>query len=259
MYLARGLNLSQRYYLHRASQAPQSSLREEQLGELQSISCLFKMQYRVVGQAPAIKTIKGKILDRIAANVDDPEPLVMVFAGPPGHGKTELAEQLGGLLNLKHVVVPCSQMRSEMALLGSTAGYERSREGTSLNNHLSENDGLTSVAFLDEFDKTSKDVSASLLTIFSEGNYELVILCRFLANMFTGTYEDRRTNRPVDCRRTIWLLASNMGDEAIAKFYERELKEKTDEDKVTADLTPLTEELKDLFKGRFSVGSRSDI
>ncbi|KAI4706689.1 hypothetical protein J4E89_008756 [Alternaria sp. Ai002NY15] len=62
-----------------------------------------------------------------------------------------------------------------------------------------------------------------------------------------GKYTDRRTNREVDCSKTIWIL----GDEAIKTYYNRELAHLTDDHKQEADLVPLVDELMDLFKGRW--------
>lgn len=168
-YLASGLSLTQRYYLYRAAQAPNRNQRTAQLARLLGVSELLKMQYRIIGQPVAIDVLEKKVLNRIASNVDSPEPLVLIFAGPPGHGKTELAKRFGDLLSVKYEYVPCQQMSTDTKLLGSKQGYERSREGAPLNNHLSSNDGSCSVAFLDEFDKTSSEACTSLLTIFSEG------------------------------------------------------------------------------------------
>jgi hypothetical protein len=48
-------------------------------------------------------------------------PLVLVFAGPSGHGKTELARQLGHLLSLELEVVDCTNFtdRNEYSSISS--------------------------------------------------------------------------------------------------------------------------------------------
>jgi len=68
-----------------------------------------------------------------------------------------------------------------------------------------------------------------------------------------GKYVDRRNNRKVDCRKTIWVLASNLGQEEIKSYYERKLKQLTDEEKQGANLAPLVRNLKDIFEGRWGV------
>ncbi|KAE8846517.1 hypothetical protein HRS9139_01084 [Pyrenophora teres f. teres] len=93
--------------------------REVQLHELLEVTDLGKLPYRIIGQLPVLKTLQVIVFNQMSSNADGSDPLVMVFAGAPGHGKTELAQQLGDLLRLKHVTVACSQMETDTELLGS--------------------------------------------------------------------------------------------------------------------------------------------
>ncbi|KAI2479139.1 ClpA ATPase protein [Pyrenophora tritici-repentis] len=61
-------------------------------------------------------------------------------------------------------------------------------------------------------------------------------------------YRDRGTNQEVDCRRTIWILASNRGNEKIASFHELNVKKLTDKEKLTTGLEPLVSSLRDTFR-----------
>jgi hypothetical protein len=168
-YLSRGLNLSQRYYLHRASLCKPLTERERQLAKLHDVTDLMKLPYRIVGQLPVLNNLQEKVLNHIASNTDSPDPLVIVFAGPPGHGKTELAKQLVDLLRVETTTIVCSQMKSDTELLGSKHGYQRSQEGSKLNNHLAQFSSSCSVVLLEGFDKTSPEICGALLTVMSEG------------------------------------------------------------------------------------------
>ncbi|KAI8940545.1 hypothetical protein NX059_004223 [Plenodomus lindquistii] len=228
--LAQGLKVSQRYYLQQASIHKPLTIRETQLAEVHDAMELLKLPYRIVGQLPILMKLQQTVLDHL----DSPSSLVMVFAGPPGYGKTELAQELGDLLNLKTMAIACSQMKHDTELFGSKQGYERSSEGSLPNNHLAKNNGRFNVAFLAEFDKTSPDVCVALLTVMSEG-----------ANI------DRRNNRTIDCSKTLWILASNCGDEAIKEFYHRVLEHMKDGEKLKVDLSGLQRDLRGLFKGHW--------
>ncbi|KAI4605205.1 hypothetical protein J4E83_010748 [Alternaria metachromatica] len=186
---------------------------------------LMNLTYHIIGQLPVLHDMQQRIANQLDSNQESPDPFVMLFAGPPGHGKTELAGQFRDLLCVKHISISCAQIMSDTQLLRSHQGYERSSDGSQLNNPLSHRRSECSVVFLDEFDKTTQEVRDSLLAIM----------------------EDRRTNREVDCSKTIWIL----GDEAIKTYYNRELAHLTDDHKQEADLVPLVDELMDLFKGRW--------
>ena len=84
---------------------------------------------------------------------------MIAFAGPSGHGKTEMARHMGGLLSVDMTAIDCAQMKSDVGLFRSTAGYHRSEEGSQLNNFLAQHDGKHAVVFLDEFNKTNEELA----------------------------------------------------------------------------------------------------
>ncbi|KAF2186929.1 hypothetical protein K469DRAFT_772645 [Zopfia rhizophila CBS 207.26] len=72
--------------------------KQPQFAKTHNITGVLKLPYHIIGQDPAAKHIKEEVLAHTIMDVDEPEPLMMVFAGPPGHGKTETAKQMGDLL-----------------------------------------------------------------------------------------------------------------------------------------------------------------
>ncbi len=96
-------------------------------------------------------------------------PLVLLFTGPSGHGKTELAKRMGELLSLPLVKIDCTHLDVETDLFGAQAPYQGHQNGSVLNNFLTEWNGQKAVVFLDEFDKMDHDVYNSLLLLFDEG------------------------------------------------------------------------------------------
>ncbi|CAJ2513917.1 Uu.00g020360.m01.CDS01 [Anthostomella pinea] len=168
--LAFSLNLTQRYRLYQARQTKPSSGRERVL-----------------------------VLRRDA----EQKPLVFTFAGPSGHGKTELARKLGEITSLDTISIDCTTFTREDELFGPRAPYHGHTSGSLLNNFLARNSGKTSIVFLDEFEKTTETIHNTLLVPFDQGEYK-----------------DRRNSVDILCSNTIWILATNMFDPVIHKFCE---------------------------------------
>lgn len=129
------------------------------------------------------------------------KPLVLVFAGPSGHGKTELARQMGRLLSLDMEVVNMTTYSRETELWGPRAPFRGHEEGSPLNNFLQAKSGQRCIVFLDEFEKSTAEVHVSFLIPWDE-----------------GVTQDRRTQTPVDCSKSIWILATNQFDATIHAF-----------------------------------------
>lgn len=165
--LVEHLNLTHKYLLHKASKRKSLSPRKLQVARLLGVSGLFEMPYFVVGQDIATDIVCSSVLGHLGVNSS--HPLVMAFAGPPGHGKTELARQMGGLLSANMIVIDCTELRHETDLFGPKSPYYGSGAGSPLNNHLANEHGQRTVVFLDEFDKTTEEVRQSLLIVFDQG------------------------------------------------------------------------------------------
>ncbi|KAF2146737.1 uncharacterized protein K452DRAFT_323839 [Aplosporella prunicola CBS 121167] len=208
------MNISQEFFIHRAKVIPKTNMRTKQLARAHGMTELLNLPYFLIGQSHATTLIKDNVVSYVT--LEGREPLVMAFSGPSGHGKTELAQQMGKLLSVDTTVVDCAQMKHDTDLFGARNGYQRSDEGSQLNNFLAENDGKCSVVFLDEFDKTSKEILHSLLLVCG-----------------SGAYYDRRNNTRVDCSKTLWILATNLGDKEIERFYNEHMKKKPEEERET--------------------------
>lgn len=160
------------------------------------------------GQKVATQHILRKILNHYLFK--DKKPLILLLTGPSGHGKTELAKRMGSLLSLKIHQVDCTEMQYETDILGPKPPYHGSDKGSPLNNHLAEHDGQKTVIFMDEFDKTTTAVHQAMLLPFE-----------------SGFYNDRRNGKKLDCTNHIWLLAANLGEDIIRKFWKASIENKT--------------------------------
>ena len=205
--LCRNLTLLQRYILWKAERITRPTAREKQLANVHGITSLFEAPYYIIGQQQATKQVMDCVMDHY--DFDKDKPLVLLFTGPSGHGKTELAKKMGRLLSLDIFTVDCTSKQEETDMFGPQAPYMGYEEGSSLNNHLAKMAGQRTVIFLDEFDKTTHDVRKAMLLLFE-----------------SGSYRDRReNNKEVDCKHVIWILAANFADNIIKKFWASYIKD----------------------------------
>jgi ATP-dependent Clp protease ATP-binding subunit ClpA len=129
---------------------------------------LFAVPYFLIGQVAATSLITRQFLHYMLR--PHRQPLVLVFAGPSGHGKTELARRLGELLSLSFRVSDCTIVTRETELFGPRKPYVGAEEGSPLNNFLAKNNNQKCIVFLDEFEKTTADIWNALLIPFDKGN-----------------------------------------------------------------------------------------
>ena len=133
-HLASALHLDHRYLLHWASQLPLGDARRRRISQAHNIMELMKISYNIIGQLPASNLVLQNVFAHIAIGSKD--PLVMAFAGPSGHRKTEMARHMGGLLSVDITVIDCAQMKSDTGPFRSRAGCHHLEEGSQLNNFL---------------------------------------------------------------------------------------------------------------------------
>ena len=167
LVLAETLHLTHRYHLWRASRIEKPARRMKQVAKAHKVQLLFGLPFMLIGQTHAAKLVVDAVFSEIAFPTS--EPLVLAFAGPSGHGKTELATQMGHLLNVPWVDIDCAQTSTEFGLLGSTRGYASNAEGSQLNNFLAAQASKRCIVVLDEFDKTTDKVREALLKVTDTG------------------------------------------------------------------------------------------
>ncbi len=166
---------------------------EEQLNQL------------VIGQEEAVKTTADAII-RYAAGVNDPNNPVgtLLYCGPSGVGKTELAKQLARVLYndenrfVRFNMAEYSVGETVWRLIGSPAGYQNHQEGGQLTNALKKNP--FSVVLFDEIEKAHPRVLKLFLQLFDEG------------------YITSAKNEKLDCRNCIFILTSNVAAAEIASL-----------------------------------------
>lgn len=165
--LTQTANLSIRYNLWKASQLAPVKQRELQVAKAKKFTSLFQVPYVVIGQELAAQMVVRCIFGYIA--IDKRAPLVLAFAGLSGHGKTELASQMGHLLSAGFLDIDCTQQTSVYTLIGAPFPDQSYQDGAPLNNFLARNAGKRCIVFLDEYDKTEKKVRDALLKTMDTG------------------------------------------------------------------------------------------
>ena len=218
----------QRYCLWKASHLARATAVTNQIAEAFNIQELFEIHYHIVGQLSAAQQVINDITSHLLSGFR--KPLVPLFAGPSGHGKTELASRMGRLLSLDIQHVDCTEMRRETDIFGPKYPYSGHEEGSPLDKFLAEHTGLKSVVFLDEFDKTTNDVRKAMLLVLD-----------------TGMYTNRINGKRLDCSKTMWIMATNQGQEQIQGFWDEHRENLPEERQLSVPLNPLQSRLRRVF------------
>ena len=233
--IAANLNLTQRYFLEKASRQNAPTGRQMQVAKHHNMLSLFQVPYYLIGQERASRQVSGQIVTHTIW--PNQPPLSLVFAGPSGHGKTELARILGELLSVPYCIADCTEMRSETDLFGPKAPYSGHEKGSPVNNHLTSEDGKRSIVFLDEFEKTTEQIRNALLVVLDEGKYR-----------------DRRDPaKVIDCSKTIWVFASNLVDSLIVQFFKDFVADKPRSEHARAPFGKLNQQMRRRFSKEFGV------
>ncbi|OCK98980.1 P-loop containing nucleoside triphosphate hydrolase protein, partial [Cenococcum geophilum 1.58] len=195
------LTVSQKYFIRRRSRHPAPSSRFIQVAREYQLTELCGLPFTMIGQDLSIEMLTNRLLTHLITPTT--KPLVLTFAGPSGHGKTEVGRRLGDLLSLKMLVVDMTQIKHETDLFGPYSPYVGYEKGSPLNNFLADNSGRKAIVMLDEIEKSGSKIMDANLIVFDEGRYQ-----------------DRRSRMKVNCTNIIWILATNALDSKINEFSE---------------------------------------
>lgn len=153
---------------------------------------------RVLGQEQAVRAVAEAIRVSRAGLRAPGKPVVLLFAGPSGTGKTELAKALSDFLFCPLIALDMTEYQeshSVARLIGSPPGYVGFGEETYLVRQLRLHP--YSVVLLDEIEKAHPDVLNVFLQVFDEGRLT-----------------DGRGRR-IHCSDAIFILTSNLGTASI--------------------------------------------
>ncbi|MFN0065968.1 MAG: AAA family ATPase [Chlamydiales bacterium] len=191
------------------SKKNRDDLEREQVIE-RSLDLEDRLNQMVIGQEEAVKVTADAII-RYAAGVNDPNgPIAtLLYCGPSGVGKTELAKQLAkALYDDENRLVRINMAEyglehSVQRLIGSPPGYVNHEQGGQLTNALKQNP--YAVVLLDEVEKAHPRVMRVFLELFDEGQ-------------ISSSKGER-----INCRKSIFILTSNICALDIARYVEQGL------------------------------------
>jgi ATP-dependent Clp protease ATP-binding subunit ClpC len=165
---------------------------------------------RVIGQESAVETVANAIRAAKSGLSDPRRPLaVLLFLGPTGSGKTELAKALAEFLfgdERRLIQIDMSEYGERHAvakLIGAPPGYVGHEAGGQLTDRLRSQP--YSVVLFDEIEKAHSDVFDLFLQIFEEGRLT-----------------DSRGRR-ASFRDAVIILTSNLGSEPLQQLAGRRI------------------------------------
>uniref|UniRef100_A0A8C5MBR5 Mitochondrial disaggregase n=1 Tax=Leptobrachium leishanense TaxID=445787 RepID=A0A8C5MBR5_9ANUR len=182
----------------------QEEQRRRELEERRRFPLELRLREHIVGQEMAISTVAAAIRRKENGWYDEEHPLVFLFLGSSGIGKTELAKQTARYLHkdLKKGFIRMDmsefQEKHEVAkFIGSPPGYVGHEEGGQLTKKLKQ--CPNAVVLFDEVDKAHPDVLTVMLQLFDEGR------------LTDGK------GKTIECKDAIFIMTCNAGSDEIAR------------------------------------------
>ncbi|XP_011641016.1 caseinolytic peptidase B protein homolog [Pogonomyrmex barbatus] len=179
-------------------------IKEKEAEERRRFPLEQRLKQYIVGQEGPISIVASTIRRKENGWIDEEHPLVFLFLGSSGIGKTELAKQLAAYI---HKNKPDSFIRLDMSeyqgkhevakLIGAPPGYVGHDDGGQLTKLLKKHP--SAVVLFDEVDKAHPDVLTVLLQLFDEGR------------LTDGK------GKTIECKNAIFIMTSNLGSEEIAE------------------------------------------
>ncbi|XP_020957955.1 caseinolytic peptidase B protein homolog isoform X2 [Sus scrofa] len=191
--------------LLRTSEAKyQEKQRKREAEERRRFPLEQRLKEHIIGQESAIAAVGAAIRRKENGWYDEEHPLVFLFLGSSGIGKTELAKQTARYMHKDakkgfiRLDMSEFQERHEVAkFIGSPPGYVGHEEGGQLTKKLKQ--CPNAVVLFDEVDKAHPDVLTIMLQLFDEGR------------LTDGK------GKTIDCKDAIFIMTSNVASDEIAQ------------------------------------------
>jgi ATP-dependent Clp protease ATP-binding subunit ClpB len=191
-------------YLQEQTSKFEEIKKQKELEERRRFPLEERLKKHIVGQEGAITIVAATIRRKENGWGDDEHPLVFLFLGSSGIGKTELAKQMAAYIHKEksqafiRLDMSEYQEKHEVAkLIGAPPGYIGHDEGGQLTSRLKQ--CPNAVVLFDEVDKAHPDVLTVLLQLFDEGR-------------LTDGH-----GKTIECKDAIFIMTSNLASDEIAQ------------------------------------------
>lgn len=185
--------------LSKTCHIPKQAVENDEMKTLASLE--GRLKKLVFGQDEAVSQVVNAVKFQRAGLLEENKPLAsLLFAGPTGVGKTEIARCLAKELGIRLIRFDMSEYEEKHAvakLIGAPAGYVGYEEGGLLTEEIRKNPHA--VLLLDEIEKAHEDIYNVLLQV-----------------MDYATLTDNQ-GRKADFRNVILIMTSNAGANRIGK------------------------------------------
>ncbi|XP_078048094.1 mitochondrial disaggregase isoform X1 [Augochlora pura] len=179
-------------------------MKEKEKEERRRFPLEQRLKQHIVGQEGPISVVASTIRRKENGWIDEEHPLVFLFLGSSGIGKTELAKQLAAYIHKNkqegfiRLDMSEYQQKHEVAkLIGAPPGYVGHDDGGQLTKLLKK--CPNAVVLFDEVDKAHPDVLTVLLQLFDEGR------------LTDGK------GKTIQCKDATFIMTSNLASEVIAE------------------------------------------
>ena len=185
--------------LSKTCNIPKETLETDEIKKLAQLEKNLKL--KVFGQNEAIESVVNAIkLSRAGLNDENKPVASLLFVGPTGVGKTEIAKTLANILDVELIRFDMSEYAEKHTvakLIGAPAGYVGYEEGGLLTSRVKKSPHC--VLLLDEIEKAHSDIFNILLQV-----------------MDYATLTDNQ-GRKTDFRNVILIMTSNAGASTVNK------------------------------------------
>ncbi|XP_045582352.2 mitochondrial disaggregase [Procambarus clarkii] len=198
-------DIGMRTMMQKHSEKYLAKQKQKEMEDRRKFPLELRIKQRIIGQEGAIATVCGAIRRKENGWYDEEHPLVFLFLGSSGIGKTELAKQVAEYLHKgkksSFIRIDMSeyQQKHEVAkFIGSPPGYIGHDDGGQLTKKLKAYPNA--VVLFDEVEKAHPDVLTILLQLFDEGR------------LTDGK------GKTIECKDAIFIMTSNLGSDEIAEY-----------------------------------------